>query len=147
MPLTTAAAAVQILSSAWKAVEAVRERAQASKDNALKAEVGRLMDEFNSLRSIVTRLTEENEELRRSQIDKPVKPEIRQVGEVNYYFVGEAGPYCQKCYDKDGKLVALGPRLENYTGGPGRKCHICGTVFHEQHRGPRRAQIKPWNWQ
>jgi len=146
MALETAAAALEILSGAWKALERVRERAQTTIDIELKASIGKLYDDFNALRSIVVRLTDENAELLQSITE--AKPEIRQVGEVNYYYyLGETGPYCQKCYDKDGKLVALGPRLENYAGGPGRKCQICGTVFHEQHAGPRRAQIKPWNWQ
>ncbi len=41
----------EILESAWKALEAVRERTQASNDLALKANAGKLYDEFNLLRS------------------------------------------------------------------------------------------------
>jgi hypothetical protein len=37
--------------------------------------------------------------------ERPSEPEIRQVGAVNYYFVGDKGPYCQPCYDVKGKLV------------------------------------------
>ena len=145
MEITTVGAAAEIVSKAWKALEAVRERSQKSGDTALKASIGDLYDEFNSLRSIVTRLTDENAELRRSQTD--VKPEIRQVGQVNYYFVGEQGPYCQKCYDKDAKLVNVGPRLEDYVGGPGRKCVVCGSFFQEERKAAPRAQIKMGVWQ
>ena len=143
-PISVATAALGIAEKAWKALEAVRERAQASKDVELKARIGDLYDDFLALRSVIVRLTDENADLRRSETE--AKPEIRQVGEVNYYFVGESGPFCQKCYDKDGKLTMLGPRLEGYTGGPGRKCQLCGTVFHEQHKAPPRMQIKPYTW-
>jgi hypothetical protein len=143
MELTTAAAALDILSKTWNALEAVRERSQQSKDAALKANVGELYDDFNSLRSVIARLTEENETLRKAQIEKPRKPEAREVGETVYYFDGEKGPFCQKCYDGNDKLVTLGPRLESYVGGPGRKCAVCGTVFHEQNK-PRRVQFKPF---
>ncbi len=143
MALTTTATALQILNGTWTAVQNMRERIQASKDNALKESYGNLLDDFNSLRLIVVKLTEENAELRRSQVEEPPKPEIRQAGETNYYFFGEEGPYCQKCYDGKSTLVNLGPRLTNYAGGPGRKCELCGTVFHEEHK-PRRIQIRPF---
>ena len=48
-------------------------------------------DDVLALKAIIVRLTEENADLRRSiaeGAEKPPKPEIRQVGAVNYYFVG-----------------------------------------------------------
>lgn len=144
MELSTVGTALEIVNKAWKALEAVRERVQTSKDTALKSDVSKLYDEFLSLKSIIVRLGDENAALRRAQIETPPKPTIRQVGETNYYFVGEQGPYCQKCYDGQGKLVNLAPRV-NYAGGPGRKCEVCGTVFHEENKAPR-AQIRA-NWQ
>jgi hypothetical protein len=146
MALTTAAAALQILNGTWTALQNMRERVQASKDNGLKEGFGSLLDDFNSLRTVVLQLTEENDAMRQAQVETPPKPEIRQVGETNYYFVRDEGPYCQKCFDKDSKLVRLGPRLEGWTFGSGRKCEICGTIFHEEHKPAPRAQIKPWNW-
>jgi hypothetical protein len=133
MAPTTAAATAQILNGIWTALQNMSERVEASNDSALKESFGKLLDDLNSLRRVVLQLTEENDALRSPQLETLPKPEIRQVGEVNYYYLGEKGPYCQKCYDKQGKLVSLNPRV-NYAGGPGRKCEICGTVFHERHR-------------
>ena len=144
MALTTVAAALKILESARNALEAVRERSQASKDVTLKSLVGELYDEFNSLRSIIGRLTEENEELRRAQVEKPPKPEIRQVGETNYYFIGDQGPYCQPCYDRDNKPVALTPQ-QSLHGNIYRECRVCGESFYEVYSSPKSHRRKPYN--
>jgi hypothetical protein len=134
MELTTVGAALELVTKASKALESVRERAKTSTDAALKENISKLYDDFLDLKAIIVRVTEENAALRRAQVEKPTKPEIRQVGETNYYFVGDQGPYCQKCYDGNGKLlVNLMPRQE-YAGGPGRKCEVCGKVFFEERR-------------
>jgi hypothetical protein len=133
MALTAAATALQILNGTRTALQNMRERVEASRDYGLKESFGELLDDLSSLRSAVLQLIEENEALRSPQVETPPLPEIRQVGEVNYYFLGEKGPYCQKCYDGQGKLVKLDARV-NYADGPGRKCVVCGTVFHERHR-------------
>lgn len=141
MALTTAAAALEILNETRKALENARERAQASKDTALKESIGKLYDNFNSLRSAVMRVTDENTSLRKSA-EQP-KPEAREVGETVYYYVGDKGPYCQPCYDRHGKLVPLTPR-QKFAGGFGRKCQSCPglTVFIEQR--VRLAQSNPY---
>ncbi|HEX4028935.1 MAG TPA: hypothetical protein VHX20_01145 [Terracidiphilus sp.] len=139
MVLSTAAAAVQILNGTWTAIQNMRERIQASKDHDLKAKYGELLDGFNSLRVTVIQLSEENEELRRSSADKSATPTIKQVGETNYYFMGDEGPYCQKCFDKDGKRTLLSPQSE-FAGGTGRQCILCETTFFEQRR--RQTRIK-----
>jgi hypothetical protein len=92
MALTTAAAALQILNGTWTAIQNMRERIQASKDNVLKQSYGSLLDDFNSLRVSVVKLTEENEALRQAQVERPATLAIRQVGEANYYYLGEQGP-------------------------------------------------------
>ena len=63
-------------------------------------------------------------------VGKP-EPEIRQVGAVNYYFVGDKGPYCQPCYDGKEKLVMLTPP-QDWSGGVRRKCEICNKFFYEK---------------
>jgi len=131
MALTTAATALQILNGTWTAVQNMRERIQASKDNALKESYGNLLDDFNSLRLIVVKLTEENEVLRQAQIEKPPTPIIRPEGETNYYFVGDEGPYCQPCYDLNRKLINLTQR-QRFSGGIGRECLVCHQVFIEK---------------
>ena len=106
MTLTSANAAVQILASAMKALNAAREHSKVSKDTDLKADINTLYDELLALKEAVVRVTDENTELRRAleehvakQTEVPLKPEVKQVGAVNYYFVGTQGPYCQPCYD------------------------------------------------
>jgi hypothetical protein len=143
MGFTTAAAALKILETAWKTLGAVRERAQASKDNALKESVGNLLDDFNSLRFAVARLTEENDELRKAQVEKPPRPDIREVGRTNYYFAGEDGPYCQPCFDVKGKLIPLSPR-QRYGSGFGKKCEVCKNLFIEADAPPMKIQARPY---
>jgi hypothetical protein len=71
--------------------------------------------------------------------EEPPMPEIKQVGSTNYYYLGDRGPYCQPCYDKNGKLFILSPAQE-YAGGVSRKCEVCEKVFFE--RPPRsRGQV------
>ena len=124
--LSSAAAAAQILSNALSVIKAARERAKGSKDTDLKAIINTLYDELLSLKEVVLRLSEENAELTR----KP-DPEIRQVGAVNYYFVGEKGPYCHPCYDGRQKLSLLTP-TENQHGGVRRRCKVCHQSFYKK---------------
>jgi hypothetical protein len=147
MALTTVAAALEIVGKVSKALDSLRERAKTSKDASLKEGIYKLWDDFLDLKAIISRLTDENTELKQKiaqSAERPPKPEIRQVGETNYYFVGELGPYCQKCFDTKEKLVILSPVLK-FTGGPGRKCEVCTTVYFEQHKPRPRIQIKN-NW-
>jgi len=136
MELTTVGAALELLAKASKALDSLRERAKTSHDVALKESISNLYDDFLDLKAIIVRLTEENAALRRAQSEKPPKPEIRQVGDTNYYYVGDAGPHCQPCYDKNGKLVLLTARQE-YMGGMGRVCQVCKDVFIEGPGTPR----------
>jgi|SRR5271166_4378053 len=133
MALTTVGAALDLLTKASRALDSLRERAKTSKDAELKENISNLYDHFLDLKETVLRIKEENAELRRTiaaQAEKPRKPEIQQVGQTNYYFVGDDGPYCQKCYDGKGKLVRLTPRGQ-YVPGWGRQCPLCETLFYE----------------
>jgi hypothetical protein len=144
MTLTSANAAIQILASAMKALNAAREHSKASKDTDLKADINTLYDELLALKEAVIRVTDENAQLRRAlaqQAEKPPEPEPRQVGNVNYYFVGDKGPYCQPCYDVNHRLALLAPQVE-YTGGRGRKCEACKTIFFETGRSQARLEVR-----
>jgi hypothetical protein len=57
MELTTVGAALEIVNKAWKALEAVRERAQTSKDAVLKDNISNLYDDVLALKAIIVRLT------------------------------------------------------------------------------------------
>ncbi len=83
-----------LIGKASKALNSLRERAKTSKDAELKENISKLYDDFLDLKAVILRLTEENAELRRTiaaHAQEPPKPEIRQVGETNYYFVGTRG--------------------------------------------------------
>lgn len=91
-------------------------------------------DQLLSLERAVERLESENSKLRdmiarRNQ--EPSEPELRHVGAVNYYFVGDKGPYCQPCYDEKGKRIFLTPPQE-WNGGIRRKCKVCNKFFYEK---------------
>jgi hypothetical protein len=139
MPLTSANAAIQILASAMRALNAAREHSKASKDTDLKADINTLYDELLALKEAVIRVTDENAELKRDlaeqrarQSEAPaLKPELRQVGSVNYYYIGDKGPYCQPCYDDKGKSVALSPP-EDWNNGIRRECPVCKEYFYEK---------------
>jgi hypothetical protein len=136
MEMTTVAVAMDLIGRASKALDSLRERAKTSKDAELKENISNLYDHFLDLKETVLRIKEENAELRRTiaaQAEQPPKPEIRQFGETHYYFVGEDGPFCQPCYDSHRKLVRLMP-LQDYAGGPGRKCEVCSKVFFQSRR-------------
>ena len=147
MELSTIKTALDLLGNASKGLESVRERAKTSNDAALKESISRLYDNFLDLKAIIVRLTEENAGLRQqiSQgVEKPLKPEIRQFGEANYYFVGNEGPYCQPCYDLNGKLMNLTPK-QQYGSWLGRKCHVCQNIFKEAAAPLQRTQIEPYD--
>ncbi len=152
-PVTTVATATSILSNALNAIKSVRERAQTSKDRELKEEISTLYDNLLSLKEAVMSVADENKELRQriAELECPPKtmePELRQVGVVNYYFVGDKGPYCQPCYEGKGKLTMLSPP-ENFSWGIRRRCVLCKEYFYEkpiEHRPVRmRLGLGPWS--
>ena len=128
-----------MLGIASKGLDSVRERAKTASDVALKENISKLYNDFLDLKGIILRLTEENADLRQQLADKPAKLEIRQVGDTNYYYLGEEGPYCQPCYDVKDKLIPLTPKQE-FAGGMGRQCRVCNNTFFEV---PRRTPISP----
>jgi len=136
-PLALANLAVTLLAKTTDALNALRERAQRSKDLDIKDQIAALYDNVLELKEVMSRLLDENKELRRQleqQHHPPEEPKIRQVGQTNYYFVGEEGPFCQPCYDVDPKakrLVALLPLKRDVLGGAHRDCPVCRHPFYE----------------
>lgn len=119
-----------------EALKGVRERAQTSKDSDLKERISGLYDNLLSLKEAILQLTEENlqqkhqiEELQRAH--EAPRPELRQVGACNFYFLGEDGPYCQPCYDGKGKLTKLSPQ-QVWNRGVRRQCVLCQKYFYEK---------------
>jgi hypothetical protein len=134
---STTTIAAQILSNTLAVMKTVREQAKESKDVSLKEHISDLYDSVLSLKEAVMLVTDENNELKRKieqlQNAEKQKPELRQVGVVNYYFVGDKGPYCQACYDnpKVNRLVAMSPP-ENWNGGIRRYCPVHGDHVYEK---------------
>jgi len=113
-PLSIATTAIGLLKSTTEALNALRERAQRSKDIDIKDQINTLYDNVLGLKEVVSRLLDENKALHKrleQQLHEAAKPTIRQVGDTNYYFLdGDEKPYCQPCYDgnqKAKRLVAL----------------------------------------
>jgi hypothetical protein len=154
MPLTSAAAATQIISNAMTALNAARERAKGSQDTDLKKHISELYDELLALKAVVIRLTDENHQLQRTivQQSRPGEkrePELRQVGSANFYFDGDKGPCCQPCYDSEGKLTVL-TQPEDLNGGIRRQCVLCNEYFYEKPMdlSPKRlsGRRRPYGW-
>jgi hypothetical protein len=153
MELTPGGTSAELLSNASKtskALEVVRKQAEKSDDGSLREAVGRLWEEFLALRESIVSIAEENAGLRsrvaKQEAEKPSKPQIKTVGTTNYYYAGDAGPFCQPCYDLNGRLINLSP-LQEYAGGMGRKCEVCNKVFFEGPSSrPRQRSITPGPW-
>ena len=131
MALTSIAAATTILTNATKLLDSLREQAKSSKDTTLKEGISKLYDYLLDLKAAHIRVEEENAELRRQLSQPSPSPTIRQVASANYYYVGEAGPYCQPCFDSKEKLILLSPPQAS-SGGIYRKCYVCGKFFWEK---------------
>lgn len=146
-PIAVTNLALSLLSKTSEALNALRERSKTSKDTDLKAQISAMYDHVNDLKEAVSRLTEENRELKnengvlKKQLnEKPLKPTVRQVGDTNYVVVGDKGPYCQVCHAKDGKLVDLLP-LQPWNGGKRRECPVCGEFFYEQRMNTKSSRL------
>jgi hypothetical protein len=131
-PISVANLALSLLTKANDALNSVRERAKMSKDTDLKSHVSDLYDHILELKEAIHRLTDENKALKQQQVQhKAQAPTVRQVGDTNYVFDGDEGPFCQVCHAKNGKLVALLP-LKPWSGGMRRDCPVCREVFWEK---------------
>ena len=130
------ALAYTILKDTSKALKALRERAQSTNDIDIKAHVGDLYDNVNSLKEVISRLADENADLKQ-QLDQqqhpPEVPARKDVGKATYYYLknGTDGPYCQPCYDDKRKLIALQQPIRNEFGHVSRFCLVCRNTFYE----------------
>lgn len=134
-PLALANLALSLLGKTSDALNALRERSQRSKDVDIKDQINTLYDIVLQLKEVISRLLDENEDVHRQLAEQqhpPEVPKIRQVGETNYYFFGDEGPYCQPCYDDKKKLVTLTPQRNNSAGRQYRECTVCQQTFYER---------------
>lgn len=61
--------------------------------------------------------------------------EMEPFGPHNYFYRNgrTIGPYCPKCWQKDGKKILL-PASTDYAGGKGRVCTVCSEFYVEEPR-------------
>jgi hypothetical protein len=132
--ISVASFALSLTTKATEALNALRERAKTTKDLDIKDQISTLYDNVLELKEVISRLLDENKDLKRqieAQQHPPEKPEIKQRGEANYYFKGTEGPFCQPCYDDKGKLVVLPPQSKSGSGSVSRTCTVCRNIFYE----------------
>ena len=133
-PISVASLALSLTKNATEALNALRERSKTTKDLDIKDQISTMYDHVLSLKEAVSRLVDENKDLRRQLAQQQLpaeKPKIKQVGQTNYYFKGDEGPFCQPCYDTKAKLVSLLPS-EPWNNGVRRECPVCGEYFYEK---------------
>jgi hypothetical protein len=135
-PIAVANLAITLLGKTTEALNALRERAQRSKDIDIKDQINTMYDNVLQLKEVISRLVDENKNLKRQleqQQHPPDAPKIKQVGQTNYYFRGDEGPFCQPCYDGRAKtLVALTPEQQTRWGSIRRNCPVCHQTFYEK---------------
>jgi hypothetical protein len=98
-----------------------------------------------TLKSIIVRISDENAGLERklAEAHSPApRPELRQVGKTNHYYLGDEGHFCQPCYSDKGKLNPLTPQ-QRFGSGIGRKCHVCQGLFIEADAPPEPYREQP----
>jgi hypothetical protein len=140
MSITSANAAVQLLATAAKTLNALRERVQSSSDPELKALVVGFYDQMAALKEVIGRVTDENEEWHRKAAKPEPLPRTVQAGETIHYYVGDEGPYCQPCYDGQRRLAMLSPP-EDFLDGVRRHCALCHQYFYEKKAVYRQRQV------
>ena len=113
MPLTSVAAATQILANAFKGIDSLREQSKSSKDATLKENISKLYDNLLDLKAAVLRVEEENQELR---------AKVRELESAD-------GEPCPKCRKRGWQLESSKPDPKfGELGGIRRvyKCSLCG---------------------
>src|SRR5580704_12309974 len=97
-PISVASLSLSLATKATEALSALRERSQRSKDIDIKEQINTLFDIVLELKQVNSRLLDENKELGRQLEEQRHPPKLKQVGDANYYFKGDEGPFCQPCY-------------------------------------------------
>jgi hypothetical protein len=109
-------------------------------------------EKIMELRAAALDLEEENIELRKrvAELEESLEIKNNVIWEAPYYFIeknGEKeGPFCQHCYDKDGKLI----RLQSSRNTPGSwSCLCCENVVRDDNYVERARTTRsggPGSW-
>ncbi len=119
---------------AWGAVlsgmEIMRKIAEKYQDPKFNEAYLSLQSKIMEIQEDHIRLTNENEGLKKTQ-DLSSKVSFKR---PYIYLEGDSEPYCQKCYENEGKLVHVGQKDEWDMGQVGRICPVCEHIGHEKWR-------------
>lgn len=94
--------------------------------------VGALTDARFAMADAQGRIKELQRELAEARKEHDIRDRLRRRGDMIFLQDGDAetGPYCQKCYDEDGKLMALYAFSGGYTvNGKSHHCLRCKNSF------------------
>jgi hypothetical protein len=139
-PISAAGFVLTLTKSATEAMNALRERAQRSKDLDLKDQISRLYDIVLQLKEVINRQSDEIKRLHGQLEQQSQKPTLKQVGDTIYCFKDNEGPFCPRCAADREKLIPLLPS-ENWNGGIRRECTLCGEFFYEKRMNSKPRQI------
>lgn len=130
--LTTITAALTGLKTATDIARMIGESSATLEDAEFKFKLAELLEALANARAEVAEVKSEMLEKERIITDLRSQLELAKniVWDSPYYWIKENGeqdgPYCQKCYDSDGKLI----RLQSRWGREGAwDCHACSGFF------------------
>jgi len=111
------------VASALTIVQKAIEFAKKVKDIELES---KLLD----LKGMINDLKGENLDLKEKigELEKTSKLKSELVVKDEYYYQGEDGPFCTKCFDDEGKLIRVVTEWKQ-TGQTCRKCPKCNTTM------------------
>lgn len=147
------------ISSAYSAVKAIKELGNSLLEAKIDSEsrqrvtealekLGGIQDALFYVREELLRIQEENHALKEKV--KQLEGKLEEKGKVTYekpsYWIvdGESrdGPFCQKCFDADNKLIRLqGEKRDIWS------CHECNSTFYGPNYTPpqvKRSRGKSW---
>lgn len=147
------------ISSAYSAVKAIKELGNSLLDAKIDSEarqrvtealykLGEIQDALFYVREDLLRVQEENHALKEKikQLEDKLEEKEKVIYEKPSYWTidgeNKDGPFCQKCYDADRKLIRLqGGKNDVWS------CHECRGIFHgPNYTPPKVRQPKGGSW-
>jgi hypothetical protein len=126
------------LKAAWEVAKALKTASDAVDDATLKMQTAELMSALADAKiqgaELQALLLEKDAQISELKAQLLVKEKIEYDGQC-YWSVGgdqKDGPFCQKCYDTEDKLVRLQDGSSKWEGRTKRwlKCYSCSATYH-----------------
>ncbi|MBL0686403.1 MAG: hypothetical protein JJV94_01065 [Sulfurospirillum sp.] len=133
MDIATISAALNSLKTAFELSKVISNSPSSLEEVEIKLRLSELInviaDTKNQISNIKTELIDKNEKIQELENSLKIQNELK--FERPYYWKvsddEKDGPYCQKCYDGDKKLI----RLQDETNGSWR-CLVCTSFFRDK---------------